>query len=112
MTEPPKMTETEIVALVAEAVSWVTQMREQYRPVATPLDEPQKTKMRPFFPTDEPDSHECATASVCGNFGRQVTVSVDLLPLRRSFSDGSTPRTAAAPPSMIVLPSTRPLNSP
>jgi len=52
MTEPPKMTETEIVALVAEAVSWVTQMREQYRPVATPLDDTQKTKMRPFFPTE------------------------------------------------------------
>ena len=52
MTEPPKMTKKEIVALVAEAVSWFTQMREQYRPVATPLHEPQKTKMRPFFPTE------------------------------------------------------------
>jgi hypothetical protein len=52
MTEPPKMTETEIVALAAEAASWVNQMREQYRPVATPLDESQKTKMRPFFPTE------------------------------------------------------------
>ena len=52
MTEPPKMTETEIVVLVAEGVSWVTQMREQYQPVATPLDEPQNTKMRPFFPME------------------------------------------------------------
>lgn len=52
MAEPPKMTETEIVALVAEAVSWVSQMREQYRSVATPLVEPQKTKMRPFFPAE------------------------------------------------------------
>jgi hypothetical protein len=52
MTEPPKMNQTEIVALVAEAASWVTQMREQYRPVATSLDEPQKTKMRPFFTSE------------------------------------------------------------
>jgi hypothetical protein len=48
--EPPKMTETEIVGLVAEAASWVNQMREQYRPLATSLDQSQKTKMRPFFP--------------------------------------------------------------
>ena len=48
--EPPRMTETEIVALVAEAASWVRQMREQYRPLATSLDQCQKTKMRPFFP--------------------------------------------------------------
>src|SRR5664279_2213742 len=52
MTGPPKMTETEIAALVAEAVSWFTEMREHYRPVATSLAEPQKTKMRPFFPTE------------------------------------------------------------
>jgi hypothetical protein len=52
MTGPPKMTETEIAALVAEAVSWFTQMREHYRPVATSLDETQKPKMRPFFPTE------------------------------------------------------------
>jgi hypothetical protein len=50
MTQAPKMTEREMVTLVAEAVSWVNQMREQYRPVATALDESQKTKMRPFFP--------------------------------------------------------------
>jgi hypothetical protein len=52
MTEAPKMTETEIVALVAEAVSWLKQMREQYRPIATPLDKSQKTKMQPFFPAE------------------------------------------------------------
>jgi hypothetical protein len=52
MTEPPKMTKAEIVTLVAEAVSWVNQMREHYRPVATSLAEPQKAKMRPFFPTE------------------------------------------------------------
>ena len=52
MTEPPKMTKTEIVTLVTEAVSWFTQMREHYRPLATSLGEPQKTKMRPFFPTE------------------------------------------------------------
>ena len=50
--EPPKMTETEIVGLVAEAASWVNQMREQYRPLATSLDQSQKTKMRPFFPQE------------------------------------------------------------
>jgi hypothetical protein len=50
MMEPPKMTEAEIVALVAEAASWVNQMREHYRPLATSLSQPQKTKMRPFFP--------------------------------------------------------------
>jgi hypothetical protein len=52
MMEPPKMTETEIVALVAEAASWVDRMREQYRPLATWLDQPQKVKMRPFFPEE------------------------------------------------------------
>jgi hypothetical protein len=52
MMEPPKMTETEIVALVAEAASWVNQMREQYRPLARSLDQFQKTKMRPFFPAE------------------------------------------------------------
>jgi hypothetical protein len=52
MMEPPKMTETEIVALVTEAASWVDQMREQYRPLATLLDQPQKVKMRPFFPEE------------------------------------------------------------
>jgi len=52
MTKPPKMTKTEMVTLVAEAAAWVNQMREQYRPVATSLAEPQKTKMRPFFPTE------------------------------------------------------------
>jgi hypothetical protein len=48
--KPPKMTETEIIGLVAEAASWANQMREQYRPLAMSLDEAQKTKMRPFFP--------------------------------------------------------------
>ncbi len=48
--EPRKMTETEIIGLVAEATSWVNQMRERYRPLATPLDQTQKAKMRLFFP--------------------------------------------------------------
>jgi hypothetical protein len=52
MMEPPKMSETEIAALVVEATSWLNQMREQYRPLATSLEQPQKTKMRPFFPAE------------------------------------------------------------
>jgi len=46
------MTEREILALVAEAASWVNQMREQYAPLAMSLDHLQKTKMRPFFPVE------------------------------------------------------------
>ena len=46
------MTRTEIVTLVAEATSWVYQMREQYRPLAASLDEPHKTTMQFFFPAE------------------------------------------------------------
>jgi|SRR5208282_1994933 len=46
------MTETEIVALVAEAASWVNQMRERYRPLAISLDQPQKATLQAFFPAE------------------------------------------------------------
>jgi hypothetical protein len=66
MAGSPKMTETEIVTLVAEAVSWLDQMRARYRPVATSLDEPQKTMMRPFFPAELLERVRVADLSATG----------------------------------------------
>jgi len=47
--EPPKFTPAELVALVAEAVSWLRQQRAKFLPSSIPLDSDQKKKLRPFF---------------------------------------------------------------
>jgi hypothetical protein len=41
-------------------------MREQFRPVSTPLSQPQKTKMQPFFPVDVLDRVRVADLSERG----------------------------------------------
>jgi hypothetical protein len=50
--EPPKFTQMELTGLVAEAVAWLQQQRDKYHPLSTPLSEPVKGKLRPFFPAN------------------------------------------------------------
>lgn len=50
--EPPKFTQAELAGLVAEAVAWMQQQRDKYYPLSEPLSEPEKMKLRPFFPTE------------------------------------------------------------
>jgi hypothetical protein len=48
--EPPKFSQAELAGLVAEAVAWMQQQRDKYYPLGEPLLEPEKMKLRPFFP--------------------------------------------------------------
>jgi hypothetical protein len=48
--EPPKFSQAELAGLVAEAVAWMQQQRDKYYPLGEPLPEPEKRKLRPFFP--------------------------------------------------------------
>jgi hypothetical protein len=50
--EPPKFSQSELADLVAEAVAWVRQQREKYRPSAIPLTADQTAALQPFFPSD------------------------------------------------------------
>jgi hypothetical protein len=50
--EPPKFTQAELAGLVAEAVLWIEQQRDKYRPVSDPLSETVKGGLRPFFPAE------------------------------------------------------------
>jgi hypothetical protein len=47
--EPAKFTQPELVGLIAEAVSWLQQQREKYRPSAIPLSTAQIGALQPFF---------------------------------------------------------------
>jgi hypothetical protein len=47
--EPRKFTEPELAALIAEAVAWLQQQRERYRPSAVPLTPDQTAALQPFF---------------------------------------------------------------
>jgi hypothetical protein len=47
--EPPKFTQAELSGLIGEAVAWVQQQRDKYRPLSDPLSESVKDKLRPFF---------------------------------------------------------------
>jgi hypothetical protein len=48
--EPPKFTQAEMAELIAEAVAWIQQQRDKHYPVSDPLSEPDKERLRPFFP--------------------------------------------------------------
>lgn len=48
--EPPKFTQAEMAGLIAEAVAWMQQQRDKFHPLSKPLSEPEKIKLRPFFP--------------------------------------------------------------
>jgi hypothetical protein len=50
--EPPKFSQSELAALVAEAAAWVRQQRERFRPSAIPLTADQTAALQPFFPSD------------------------------------------------------------
>src|SRR5579863_2364473 len=50
--EPPKFTQAELSGLIGEAVAWMQQQREKYHPLSSPLSEPAKIKLRPFFPAE------------------------------------------------------------
>ena len=50
--EPPKFTQPELAALVAEAAAWMQQEREKYRASAIPLTPDQTAALRPFFPSE------------------------------------------------------------
>jgi hypothetical protein len=50
--EPPKFTPAELSGLIGEAVAWMQQQRDHYRPLSDPLPEVVKDKLRPFFPSD------------------------------------------------------------
>jgi hypothetical protein len=51
LMEPPKFTQPELAALIAEAVAWLQQQREIYRPSAIPLTPDQTTALQAFFPS-------------------------------------------------------------
>jgi hypothetical protein len=50
--EPPKFTQPELTALIAEAAAWLRQQREKYRPSAIPLTPDQTAALQSFFPSD------------------------------------------------------------
>jgi hypothetical protein len=50
--EPPKFTPAELSGLIGEAVAWMQQQHDHYRPLSDPLPEVVKDKLRPFFPSD------------------------------------------------------------
>ena len=47
--EAPKFSQAEITGLTAEAVAWMRQQRDKYRPLSDPLSEAAKAALRPFF---------------------------------------------------------------
>jgi len=47
--EPPKFSQAELAGLVAEAVAWMQQQRDKYRPLSDSLSEPAKQQLHPFF---------------------------------------------------------------
>jgi hypothetical protein len=49
--EPSKFTQPELTTLIAEAVAWMQQMRENYRLSAIPLNTDQTAALHPFFPS-------------------------------------------------------------
>ena len=53
--EAPKFTEAEMAGLIGETVAWMQQQRDKYYPLGEPLSEPEKTKLRPFFPVESLD---------------------------------------------------------
>jgi len=50
--EPPKFTQSELTALIAEAVAWLQQQREKYRHSAIALTPDQTAALQPFFTSD------------------------------------------------------------
>jgi hypothetical protein len=64
--EPPKFTQAELDGLVAEAVAWMQQQRNKYRPLSNPLSEPEKIQLRPFFPTEIVDGLRIKDVSQAG----------------------------------------------
>jgi hypothetical protein len=47
--EPQNFTPEELAALIAEAISWLKQQRENFLPSSIPLNSGQKKKLQPFF---------------------------------------------------------------
>ena len=61
--EPPKFTPDELATLVAEAVAWLEQQREKYRPAGLPLTAAQRAELQPFFSTETLDCFRVLDAS-------------------------------------------------
>ena len=50
--QPPKFTPMELDSLISEAVAWLNKQREAYLPSSVALDDHQKSKLNPFFPSE------------------------------------------------------------
>jgi hypothetical protein len=64
--EPPKFTADELASLVSEAVAWLHQQREKYRPCGLPLTAAQREELQPFFVAETLDSLKILDASLTG----------------------------------------------
>lgn len=64
--EPPKFTPDELASLVVEAVAWVEQQREKYRPAGLPLTASQRAELEPFFSAETLDSLRVVDVSLTG----------------------------------------------
>ena len=64
--EPANFTPDELASLVVEAVAWVEQQRERYRPAGLPLTAAQCNELQSFFPAEILDSFRIVDASLTG----------------------------------------------
>ena len=64
--EPPKFTPDELATLVVEALAWVHQQRERYRPAGLPLTAAQRSELQPFFGIEILDNWRIVDVSLTG----------------------------------------------
>jgi hypothetical protein len=62
--QPAKFTPDELATLVSEAVAWLHQQREKYRPCSLPLTATLREELQPFFMAETLDSLRIVDASL------------------------------------------------
>lgn len=65
--EARKFSPAEIDSLLKEVASWLQRQHDLFLPKGVPLDENQKTHLRPFFPAELLDRARVADASLSGD---------------------------------------------